>query len=190
MLDLARSKRDSVGLTEQQLKLVHCDALKLNFGEQFDWVCILFNTFLAFQSVKDQRRVLKVVERHLKPTGRFWLDIFNPNLGILSTPISLGNEPHMFYVPELNRTVYSTTDIHRNTSKQKQQVTFNYMWFDKSGNKKTDVVKFGMTWVYPRELPLLLSANGFEIESLYGDHGGGSFRDSSSRMIACCRKLK
>lgn len=190
MLDLARHKRDSVGLTEKQLKLIHFDALKLKLRERFDWVCILFNTFLAFPTVESQQNLLRVVHRHLKPAGRFWLDIFHPCLAILSTPRSRGHEPRQFYVPELDRTVLSTTDIDRDASKQMQRVRFNYQWFDKFGKSKTDTLQFQMTWVYPRELVLLLNANGFEIEKLYGNHDGSPLSDDSPRMIACCRKRR
>src|SRR3954471_16905098 len=43
MLEIARRKRDSVGLTEKQLKLIRQDALKLRLNQKFDWVIILFN---------------------------------------------------------------------------------------------------------------------------------------------------
>jgi SAM-dependent methyltransferase len=188
MLELARHKRDSVGLTDRQLRLVHCDALKLKLNDRFDWVCILFNTFLAFPSVHSQRKLLRVVHAHLKPGGRFWLDIFNPDLSILSSPSSHGHEPHTFYVPELDRTVFSTTDIDRDAAMQTQRVTFNYSWFDKFGRTHKDTLRFEMTWVYPRELVLLLEANGFAIERLYGNHDGGAIKDGCPRMIACCRK--
>src|SRR3954452_1813751 len=38
MLDIARRKRDAVGLTEKNLRLLRQDALKLNVRQKFDWV--------------------------------------------------------------------------------------------------------------------------------------------------------
>src|SRR5881398_339097 len=46
MLELARQKRDAVGISHRQLKLVHVDVLELNLREKFDWICIFFNTLL------------------------------------------------------------------------------------------------------------------------------------------------
>src|SRR5436190_9111434 len=74
MLAEARRKRDAVGLRDRELELLHGDVLKLNLGRKFDWVCLLFNTMLAFTSIEQQDRLLSGVRRHLKPNGRFWLD--------------------------------------------------------------------------------------------------------------------
>src|SRR5436189_5792526 len=37
MVELARHKRDSVGLRDSQLKLLRQDALRLDLGQKFDW---------------------------------------------------------------------------------------------------------------------------------------------------------
>ena len=42
----------------------------------FDRVCIFFNTLLAFVTLEQLDRVLQNARLHLKPNGRFWLDIF------------------------------------------------------------------------------------------------------------------
>src|SRR5690242_1607070 len=39
MLDIARRKRDGVGLTDRRLQLVEADILTLNLRRRFDWVC-------------------------------------------------------------------------------------------------------------------------------------------------------
>src|SRR5690349_19049291 len=71
MLAIARGKRDAVGLSDQDLKLLRDDVLKLDAGRRFDWVCIFFNTFLAFTTLAEQDALLGVVLRHMKPAGRF-----------------------------------------------------------------------------------------------------------------------
>ena len=84
MLRIAREKRGALGVRERNLQLLQRDVTRLNLRRQFDWVVIVFNTFLAFTTLKAQDRVLQVVRRHLKPNGRFWLDIFQPNLALMS----------------------------------------------------------------------------------------------------------
>src|SRR5690349_2073854 len=69
MLDIARRKRDSVGLGDRQLKLVRQDALRLKLNEKFDWILILFNTLLAFTTLEELDQLLQNVRRHLKPRG-------------------------------------------------------------------------------------------------------------------------
>src|SRR5687768_5318022 len=48
MLKLAQQKRDAVGLKPSQLELIEQDILDLKLGRKFDWICLLFNTFLLF----------------------------------------------------------------------------------------------------------------------------------------------
>src|SRR3954453_14978283 len=84
MLRLAAQKRDSVGLNEKQLRLIKQDILKLNLKQKFDWIILLFNTFLIFTTLEEQDRALQKIRRHLKPTGRFWLDIFQPNRALIA----------------------------------------------------------------------------------------------------------
>src|SRR5438105_2619089 len=122
LLAIARRKREAAGLGERQLRLVQSDIRKLDLGWHFDWVCILFNTFLAFPTLADQDRVLQVTRRHLKPGGRFWLDIFQPDMELLARPQNLGLEPQVFFVPQYNRTVFQTTDIRRDAARQYQDV--------------------------------------------------------------------
>src|SRR4051794_35864040 len=44
MIAIAKRKRESVGLSERQLKLMRQDVLRLDLGEKFDWITIFFNT--------------------------------------------------------------------------------------------------------------------------------------------------
>ena len=47
--------------------------------------------------------------------------------------------------------------------------------------------EFELTFIFPRELQILLERNGFEIEHLYGDYDGKPLDADSPRMIAACR---
>jgi ubiquinone/menaquinone biosynthesis C-methylase UbiE len=188
MLDLARSKRDSVGLSDRNLRLIQADACDLNLGERFDWVCILFNTFLSFTTLQQQDACLQGVRRHLKPRGTFWIDIFQPNPVILAEEHSHDLDPHVFYVPQLNRTVHMSTDVQCDTASQIQRVTFNYLWFDADGVEHRRQRKFNLTFMFPRELQLLLERNGFHIDQTFGDYDGSPLASHSPRIIASCRR--
>jgi SAM-dependent methyltransferase len=189
-LDIAIRKRDSVGLGEKELKLEFGDVLKLNLGERFDWICIFFNTLLGFPNLAEQDQLLTIVRRHLKPRGRFWIDIFNPDLALLSGSQTKGFDPHLFFVPALDRTVFQTTEIKRDCSKQIQDVTFHYRWFDARGREHREKNVFQMTWVFPRELQLLLERNGLRIERLFGNYDGSELAANSPRIIARCIAAK
>jgi SAM-dependent methyltransferase len=186
LLAIAKRKRGAAGLKDRELSLLYRDVRKLDLGRTFDWVTIFFNTFLAFPTLAEQDRVLAVARRHLKPRGRFWLDIFQPDLQILAGSQKKGFEPGCFFVPQLNRTVYQTTDIRRDLARQVQDVTFNYSWFDQFGVVHTERNRFTMTWIFPRELQMLLERNGLKIEKLWGNYDGSALNSASPRIIARC----
>src|SRR5881227_3501310 len=59
MLAIAKRKRDVVGLTDSQLKLLRQNVLRLDLGQKFDWICIFFNTLLNFTTLEQQDRLLE-----------------------------------------------------------------------------------------------------------------------------------
>jgi SAM-dependent methyltransferase len=187
MLAIGKRKRDAVGLTDRDLELIRGDVLTMKLGRKFDRVCIFFNTMLAFTTLDQQDRLLRSVRRHLKPAGRFWLDIFHPDHGMLAERHSREIESHAFYVPELDRTVAMNADVRRDMSRQWMLVTFNYRWFDNRGRDRHQRAAFEMTAIFPRELQLLLERNGFLIAKLYGNYDGSALGPDSPRMIASCR---
>jgi SAM-dependent methyltransferase len=187
LLAIAKRKRDAAGL-HNQLELRRGDARALRLGRTFDWICIFFNTLLAFPTLAEQDRLLGVVRRHLKPRGRFWIDIFQPDLGLLTGDRRTGIDARTFFVPGMNRTIFQTTDIRRDLAKQVQQVTFNYTWFDEFGRRRREKNAFEMTWIFPRELQLLLERNGLAIEAMWGNYDGSPLTGESPRIIARCVK--
>jgi len=188
MLAIAKRKRDAVGLSDRELKLVHADVLKLDLRRKFDVVTIFFNTFLGFTTLQQQDQLLQIVRRYLKPRGgMFWLDIFQPNLALMANDVSKGIDATIFHVPALNRTVFVNVDVRRDPSKQLQRVTFNYRWHDENGVEHRERTDFDLTFIFPRELQILLERNGFVIDKIFGDYDGEPLDADSPRIIARCR---
>jgi ubiquinone/menaquinone biosynthesis C-methylase UbiE len=188
MLDVARRKRDAVGLRDRELTLLRADVLKLDLRRRFDWVCVFFNTFLGFPTLDQQDAVLQTVRRHLKPAGRFWLDVHQPDLKRLAKPVVSGIDPWPFFVPRYDRTVVKTIEIRNHPSRQLQRLTFHYTWFDSAGRRHREKTVFDATFLFPRELQLLLERNGLRIERMFGNYDGSPLDDDSPRMIVrCCR---
>jgi len=184
MLEVARRKRDMVGLSDRKLKLIHQNALALRLpNEQFDWACIFFNTFLGFVTLDEQDRVLRGIRKHLRPRGKLWLDVFFPNMELLARPHSKRLEPNIFYVHSLERTVYRETEIRPHRATQTQRVTFHYRWFNRNGDERREKREFGLTWLFPREMQMLLERNGFRLDEMYGDYDGNDVGENSPRMI-------
>jgi SAM-dependent methyltransferase len=189
LLAIAKRKRDSVGLADKQLKLVKSDVLTLRLAERFDLAFLIFNTLLNFTTLAEQDRLLENVARHLKPGGRFWIDIFYPDLSILGTPHHEHFDSATFYVPSLDRSVHRVSEIRRSDERpQLQHVTFHYAWADDRGEMVRQEIQFDMTWMFPRELTLLLERHGFTVEQMYGDYDGNDVTPESSRLIVMAKK--
>ena len=188
MLALARRKRDSVGIRDRDLDLRHGDILKLNLRQKFDWVCLFFNTMLAFTSLEQQDRLLQSVRCHLRPRGHFWLDIFYPDLARLAQERSTDTHAGLFHLVD-GRTVMHTVDVRREPASQLQRLTFHYRWFDSRGIERRQKNEFGLTYIFPRELQLLLERNGLKIEKLYGNYDASPIKSDSPRIIALCQRL-
>src|SRR4051812_47182935 len=190
MLDRAEFKRDSVGLRPKHLDFIKQNALAIDLPERFDWATIFFNTFLNFTTLAHQDLLLRGVHQHLRPRGRLWIDIFQPNLEILSKPEARAADSYLFYVPALDRTVQRSMDIRRDPSKQLQDITFHYRWYNGDGEEQHETSEFALTFVFPRELQMLLERNRFKLECIYGDYDGSKLNADSPRMIAVARAVR
>jgi hypothetical protein len=142
---------------------------------------------LLFTTLDQQDRLLQVVRRHLKPRGFFWLDIFQPNLVLLAQERSENLEPTFFYVPQLDRSVFKSTEVRRDPARQVQRIIYHYLWFDGDGREHRRKRAFDLTFLFPRELQLLLERNGLVIDRMYGNYDGSELDADSPRMIVSAR---
>ena len=188
MLAIAAARRGEAGLDETRLSLVAADATDPAWprrlgNRRFDVCCCFFNTFLAFASPESQETSLAAARSVLKPGGRLWLDIFNPNLELIAGSVGGADElePTLFALPD-GRSVMRLTKLRAATVRQVTQVTFDYEWFE-HGRRKRRSRRFEMAWIMPRELERLLRLCGFRIEQAWGDYDGTALKDASPRQI-------
>lgn len=187
MLALARRKRDSVGLDDRSLRLVRSNILRLKLSQHFDWACIFFNTFLNFTTAPQQHQLLQTIKQHLQPRGRIWIDIFNPNPEVLAQPVLENLDLNLFYVDHLERSVCRTIEVRQLPQPQLQRVIHHYDWFDPQRGRQHQQVCFDLTYIYPRELELLLQHHGFKVQSMWGDYKASPVTRTSSRIICQAR---
>lgn len=191
MLELARQKRQTAGLTERQLRLIHADAATVRLHERFDWVAIFFNSLLGFPTLARLDALLTNVRRHLRPrTGRFFFDVYQPDHLRLAREHESSLEPDLFFVPALGRSVYRETRIRRDVAKSLMHVQFHYRWFDPRGRERKAVMKFDATYLFPRELQMLLERSGLEIESLWGNYDASPLTSASPRIIGIAKAMR
>ncbi len=158
-------------------------------GTGFDAACCFFNTFLAFAEPEEQESCLRGCHAALKPGGVLWLDVFHPNLDLITGAVGGVDElePGLFATPD-GRSILRTTSLYADVSRQIQHVTFNYTWL--TGDERHEHSRaFDMAWIMPREMERLLRLCGFELVQMFGDHDGGELDDDSERQIVLARRV-
>lgn len=169
------------------IRFVHGDMKDLKpffAANRFDLVVALYNSFGYFDSRRDDFKMLKAVNRVLKPGGRFVINTLNEGGVVrrLKTPISIGREPlpnvimidAARYDPAVRRTISQWTIVDVRRSKPtifRQSFTQN---------------------VYSHaDLKRLLRAAGFTVEKAWGPLSGGAFdrRKSWLQTIAARKPL-
>jgi hypothetical protein len=87
------------------------------------------------------------------------------------------------------RSVLRTVDVQRDPVHQLQRITFTYRWFDAAARAHRRKQIFDLTFIFPRELQLLLERNGLRIEKMYGNYDASPLRNESPRIIAIATRL-
>jgi ubiquinone/menaquinone biosynthesis C-methylase UbiE len=84
MLTIARCKLAALPASVQAcVTLVNQDMSALNLGRRFGFVFVPFRSFQALLTIDLQRKSLEAIRRHLEPTGRLALHLFDPRLDLL-----------------------------------------------------------------------------------------------------------
>lgn len=169
LLSLARQTLDTGA------QLVRADMRAIPFSNSFDGVVNFFTSFGYFQSVRDNRQVVREIARALKPSGRFLIDYFNAPFVKAAL------------VGESVRTFNGYT-------------IYEHRWIDRRSrrvNKVTEVFE-GATpaarWTESVRLyeepqfRALLAAGGLIVEQIFGDFTGVPLSDRQPRMIVVGRK--
>ena len=176
MLTIARRKlaglSDSV---QERLTLVNQDMSALNLGRRFGFVFVPFRSFQALLTIDLQRKSLEAIRRHLEPTGRLALHLFDPRLDLLiganiTLPGLSGTHPETRrrYMSEVLRTNFD----HLN---QVRRDLWRYAEIGPNGEVLAeDTREMALRWTYRWELHHLLNLCGLAVEAEYSDFVGSA----------------
>ena len=164
----SRNVRDNVELVRGKIQ-------NFDLRSRFGLVICPFNSFLLLLSVEEQLACLTRVHQHLAPGGRFAFDVFEPDMGrMTSARFTEASQPQQFGLP-----TGSTVELnHRNRSVDfpsqeiESEITLNVIHLD--GNKEQVVHPVRQRYLFRNEAEHLLERCGFEVEALYSDFQGSS----------------
>jgi SAM-dependent methyltransferase len=155
------------------------DCRDFSLKEKFPLVFIPCNSLQHLYSAKDVAAFLGCVKKHLAPGGKFALDVFKPDLSMLSR--DPGSKHHvMMYLDADGREV----SLDEKTSYDHLTQINKIVWFHslKDGTVlRTD--HFQMRQYFPAELTALLEAGGFAIEERFGAWGRVPTSNQTTKQI-------
>lgn len=176
MLETARQKSSAVEWVQGDIRDFHLD-------RPFSTVIFVFNALCHLLTIDDFEACMRCVRQHLAPDGRLIIDVFVPDLRILTRPadsIFLFNE---YTDPDGSGSVMVMSSSRYEPDTQINRIT-TYHRFSNAPEKQGSL---NMRMYFPQELDALLKYNGFVIEHKYGDYEGGAFSAKSEQQVVMCR---
>ncbi len=164
------------------------DMRRMRVTSKFGLVFCGFNTALHLYTRVDVERFFARVREHLRPAGRFVVDITPPN------PVDLARDPERaFYAGRLKHAgagciVKNHEYFDYDSASQVLNVSMVFTPIDAPENAW--VTPLTHRQFYPQEWLALLHYNGFEVTRLEGGFAGESFSGDSDTMIVHARVRK
>jgi ubiquinone/menaquinone biosynthesis C-methylase UbiE len=189
MLDLAKRKINEHDL-EDQITLIHGNMTHFSLDEKsFALAFIAARSFMHLYSQKDQLSCLNTVIEHLRPGGLFIIDVYSPNLEILSLSQSTEFKLRKRYViPNGNRVKRKDRFVENDFLNQISKWEMLFEEYDKEGNLiQSRLVPMDTRYTFRYELQLLLEKVGFEIRSIYSDYDKRLY-DGKGEIIMVSKK--
>ena len=169
MVDQLRTKAD-----EQTIPVVIGDMAKAAVSGDFALVYLVFNTISNLLTQAEQVECFRNAARHLKPGGRFVIELWVPELP--------KEAPAAQAIVGQSRPGYLLIDTFDVAA---QQVVSHH--FEFSDGKETKLFRSPHRYIWPSELDLMGQLAGFELESRHADWSGTPFTSASRSHVSVYR---
>lgn len=181
MLDATREKAETRNV---ETNLYSADMRNFNLPQKFNLIFIAQNALQHLKTTSEVADCFNSVKRHLKPNGRFIVEVFNPSIELLN------RDPNRrYFVGEYKSDdgwIVLETNVFYDAATQINHIDWHYKnqyW------KEEKTVSFAMRQFFPQELDALFQFNNFEIEAKYGDFDESAFNSNSPKQLIVA-KLK
>lgn len=181
MLSRAQEKAASRGVA---VDLRKGDICGFELNRKFPLILLLGNSLQHLLTREDVEKCFASVNRHLKPNGRFIVEVFNPSLKILSRNPNENVLDSEYETAEGK--AFLTGKVDYDAAAQINRITWTYQL---QTNGKSKQFSFTMRQFFPQELDALLHYNRFKIEQKFGDRDGSPFDKNSPRQIVVASRI-
>jgi SAM-dependent methyltransferase len=180
MLERARSKPGG-----ETVAWVLADARTFELDLSAALIFIAAGGFGHFHTAAEQRAVLERVRAHLRPGGRFALDLLCPRPDLL---VAVPNEEPWFAYTRSDGAEVRVSGTQRfDAVRRVRHETAVRRWTDCLGNQVEQVSDLALRLFEPDEIVGLLGSHGFSVESRFGGWGGEPLDADTQQLVVVCR---
>lgn len=175
MLERAQAKASQCKL---KINFIEADIRTLNLQEKFDLIFLPFNSIHHLYKNDYLFEALKVVRNHLKETGLFLLDCFNPNMQYIVE----GKEQQQViaeYTTNKGRKVLIKQNMHYESATQINRIKWHYF----IDGEFHSIQNMDMRLFFPQELDSYIKHAGFNVIHKFGDFTEEAFNNDSEKQI-------
>lgn len=192
MLSVCRQRlEDEPQEVRARVRLVQGDMRHFDLAQTFDLITIPFRPFQHLYTVEDQIACLSNIRRHLRPEGRFILEIFNPSLEALvrdNIGEEFGEEPEVT-LPDGRRLTRRHKIVARDRFRQIIDIELIYTVRHPDGREERQIHATQMRYLFRYEAEHLLARCGFAVDHLYADFDKSPFGSKDpGELIFVARK--
>ena len=165
------------------IEFVRGDMRQFNLGRRFPFIFIARNSLLHLTATEDILATFAAVRRHLAPGGTFAFDVFTPAPGIHARPPG-----QRFPVMEVTTEAFGKLSVESTHDYDPVTQVDRGTWYISGADRRDAwVVPVVVRSIFPQELPLLVSAGGFELIDRFGSLSRTPFGSGSPLQVCLCR---
>ncbi|CAN5425623.1 class I SAM-dependent methyltransferase [soil metagenome] len=163
---------------QTETNLINADMRNFELNQQFALIFAAGNSLQHLSERKDVEACFASVRKHLKPDGKFIVEVFNPSFKLLNR-----KPDERYFVGEYrteNGFVVLTENVRYDVATQVNFIDWHYknqFW------KEEQTVSFTMRQFFPQEFDALFEYNNFKIEAKFGNFDESIFRSNSPKQI-------
>tara|TARA_B100001029_G_scaffold179232_1_gene188035 strand:+ start:6585 stop:7265 length:681 start_codon:yes stop_codon:yes gene_type:complete len=159
---------------------IHGDMSAFNLSKKFDTIIIAYNSFLHLLTNEQAEACLRCAKKHLKPAGKFYIDIYMPSPLHYYRPKNLRYPTIEYFDSQMKEEVTIEETNNYDPDNEINQLT----WYYSSNSKKDFLIsKFSTRMYWPDTMNRMLIEAGFKILHLWGDYDLNPFGEESTLQI-------
>ena len=167
-----------------EIDFVEADIRFFDLHQKVDLIFIAFNSIHHLYENQDLFCTLNRVKKHLKDTGLFVLDCYNPNINYI-TEAEKSKMKIAEYRTNDGRKVQIEQSMKYESNTQINRIEWHYFINDVFHS----IQNLDMRMYFPQELDAYLRWNGFQIIHKFGNFEEEKFNDTSEKQVFICKKI-